>query len=186
MATRSVVPLLVLAIVGVLTVGAVVLGLEQAPATADLLVHNAAGELIAAPSFTAQETVGPKEYVRLDYTAPDHFSESLITSGRVEKMIRLKATQVPNALATFGLVGVKGLFKAKGSEFVASEPAADLYPAADRSRVKGTAKFVVKVRTGYVVDEDESIRVIIAGGTDRSAGGDLVIKRIGGQAVGGS
>jgi hypothetical protein len=77
-ARRRSVPLALLAVLTLLTVGAAVLALTMAPNSADLAVHNATAETFSGPQFSLQliDTVaaasGTSQTVRVvDYRAPD-------------------------------------------------------------------------------------------------------------------
>jgi len=62
----------VLAVVFGLAVAAAILGLSQSPPSADLAAHNAVGETLLAPNFTAVQTsTASPVVVRVIYTAPD-------------------------------------------------------------------------------------------------------------------
>ena len=65
-------PWLVLSVLVTLAVAAAILGLSQAPGSADLAAHNAVGETLLAPNFTAVQTSSASPIVvRVAYRAPD-------------------------------------------------------------------------------------------------------------------
>lgn len=179
---------MVLGLLGILTAGAIALGLVLAPGTASLLVHNAGGVLATAPSFTADVSSGSEPYhLRYDYTAPDHMVESLVlANGHVERSVTLSSTEIKNRLAGFSLVTVKD-FSAKGAGFVATEPVVDLYPPADRPLIRGgTARWVVTIRTGVIAEEKESVNVLLKkSSAPKTNSADVKIISVGGKPVAG-
>jgi hypothetical protein len=166
MKRRPVVPLLILGLLGVLSVGAVVLGLKWSPPTSDLLVHNGAGELTYATHLTAlYSNQSTQQHIRVVYTAPDHVTESLLSGGPgspPKRTVHVKGAQAARALGPFVTIQKVTGFTAKGPDFVASEPASSLYrnlPEALRAKVSGTVTYQVTLNGGYMINMLESFNV---------------------------
>lgn len=179
-------PMLVLALLGVLSAGAVVLGLELAPATADLVVHNGAGELLAAPSLTAIYSSKTSHiYYKIVFESPDRATESLLADGPnspPSRSVHVTGTGALMAVSPFSAMETVTGFEAVGPRFVAERSAKSLSPAALRSRVSGTIRYSVSVVTGYLVDVVESFHIVFPAGAE-SGTDDYRVTRIAGQAA---
>ena len=186
MRRSSIVPTLILGLLTVLSAGAVVLGLLLAPATPDLTVHNGAGETILAPSVTAYYSLSsPKTTYRIEYTAPDRLTETLLSGGPGSKPVRsvsIKGSQASRALQPFlQLQRITG-FTPIGARFVARQSASTLVPASERTEVSGTVAYAAAVTNGYVVGVTESYHVTTPSGLERGTD-HYRVTSIGGQPV---
>jgi hypothetical protein len=179
--------LLIVGVLTILTAGAVVLGLAQAPRTANLTVHNGAGETVNAPSLTAvYSSSSPAETVRVVLRAPDRVTESLLEGGPAGAPVRTiteaGSGAVRRALAPLGgLLAVTG-FTARGSAFVATRSASTLVAPDEASQVSGSIQYTATVSGGYLVGLTERYHVTVPGGTE-SGTDRYQITRIGGQRV---
>jgi hypothetical protein len=179
-------PLLIVGLMGLLAVGAVVLGLAMAPSTPDLLVHNGAGELLYAPSLTAlysNKTSG--EYIRIVWKSPDHATESLLKGGPGSPAVR--TVHVKGARASETIVPLTKMqtvtgFEAKGSDFAAQQPASSLFTAQRAPQVKGTVKYLVTLHGQFLVNVVESFNITTPVGTQTGAY-QFRVTTIGGQPV---
>ncbi len=186
MRRSSVVPGLILGLLSVLSAGAVALGLLLAPATADLTVHNGAGETLLAPSVTAYYTVSsPRATYRIKYTAPDRLTETLLSRGpgsRPLRSVSLRGSQASRALQPFDQLQRITGFTPVGAGFVARQSASTLVPADERTQVSGTVSYAATLHSGYVVGVTESYRVTTPSGVERGTD-HYRITRLGGQPV---
>ena len=181
-------PMLVLALLGVLSIGAVATGLVLAPSTPDLVVHNGLGETSLAPSFTyyVRSSAAPAETVRVSFTAPDRLTESLFrgrVTGRPVRTVSAKGTYARQAaLKPFNeLQNVEG-FSASGPNFVATRSASSLVSPNEASQVSGSVHYTATVNSGYLVRLVAQYHYSTPGGTE--TGTDrLLVTTIGGQPV---
>ncbi len=178
--------MLILGLLGVLSIGAVVLGLAMAPPTTDLMVHNGAGETVLAPSLTAlYANQSTREYIKVVYTAPDQATESLLKAGPgspATRTVHVQGTRATKALAPFAQMQKVTGFTAKGSKFTAQVPASTLYPPRLAPAVKGTVNYVVSLTGGYLVSVLESFNVHTPVGT-QTGSYQYLVTAIGGQPV---
>jgi hypothetical protein len=160
---RMMLPVLVLGLLGALSVGAVILGLSMAPTTADLLVHNGAGELTYASSLTATYSNKARaEYVRVHYVNPDEATEALLQGGphgTPSHREYAHGTKAMQAIAPFTKVQKVTGFTASGSNYLATEPASSLYTTARGRAVTGTVKYLVTLQDGYLVNLVQTFNV---------------------------
>jgi hypothetical protein len=112
-------PWIILCALGGLALGGVALGLLQAPASADLAVHNAVGETLAAPTFVAVSSSSQTRAVtRLDFRAPAHLVlTSSATTGPKKLVLNgtaaTRVLQPISALSTVnGFTNQRGLYTA--------------------------------------------------------------------------
>jgi hypothetical protein len=169
-----------------LAVGAAVLGLRQAPPGADLAVHNAAGETLAAPSLSAVYTsASGSEVVGVAYRAPAQAVETLIKGGPIGTPHQVAHVTGKKALGALGpvdqLLKVDG-FISHGSTYVGSEPVSSLVTATEARQVSGSIRFAVTVHGGYVVKVVEREIVTTPAGSE-TGGGTYRIDSIAGQRV---
>jgi len=180
------VPILVLCLLIGLAAGAAVLGLRQAPPAADLALHNAAGETLAASTLSAVYTsASGSEVVGVQYRAPDRATETLVKGGPAG--VPLRVAHITGAKAVDALSPVSQLLKvhgftSHGPTFVGSEPIASLITATEARQVSGSIRYTVTVDGGYVVKVVEHEVVTTPGGSE-SGGGTYRIGRINGQRV---
>lgn len=162
----SLLPVVVLALLTVLALGAAVLALSEAPATSDLTVHNGAGETLATPSLSAlYSSSSPVETVRVDLLGPDLLKETLLKGGPV-KTLTIKGSRSQEVLGPFSaLLKITG-FSARGSTYVATEPASTLVPPDEASQVTGSIRYTATVSGGYLVDLVEHYTVKTPGGPE--------------------
>jgi len=163
-------PVLVLSLLTVLALGALVLGLSEAPATADLTVHNGAGETANSTSVSAlYSSSSPVETVRVDLLRPDLLKETLLkgnTAGVPEKTLTIKGSRSQQVMEPFSaLLKITG-FSAHGSTYVATEPASALVPPDEASQVTGSIRYTATVSGGYLVDLVEHYTVTTPGGPE--------------------
>jgi hypothetical protein len=186
MRRSSIVPALILGLLTVLTAGAVALGLLLAPATSDLTVHNGAGETLLASSVTAYYSLSsPRTTYRIEYTAPDRLTETLLAGGPGSKPVRsvsIKGSQASRALQPFQQLQRITGFNPAGARFVAKQSASTLVPANERTEVSGTVAYSAGLTSGYVVSVTESYDVTTPSGAERGTDHYLVTS-IGGQPV---
>jgi hypothetical protein len=182
----------VLGLLTVLAAGAVVLGLSEAPATADLLVHNGAVATVGASSLTAVYQDGTTgRYVRVEYRSPDQTTEYLLKDGPNSAPVQTQhvpASEAKSVLNPFSQLELVTGFKAQGPDFVAVSSATPFLPPAERQAVKGTIRFVASVATGFLVHVVESyhltIRTTTPTGTrtsPRTGTDDFKVTAIGGE-----
>ncbi len=179
-------PILILCLLVGLAVGAAVLGLRQAPPGADLAVHNAAGETLAAPSLSAVYTsASGSEVVGVAYRAPAQAVETLIKGGPIGTPHQVAHVTGKKALGALGpvdqLLKVDG-FISHGSTYVGSEPVSSLVTATEARQVSGSIRFAVTVHGGYVVKVVEREIVTTPAGSE-TGGGTYRIDSIAGQRV---
>jgi len=161
---------LVLSLLAVLAIGALVLGLSEAPATADLTVHNGAGETLGSASVGAlYSSSSPVETVRVDLLGPDLLKETLLrggASGVPEKTLTIKGSRSQEVLEPFSaLLKITG-FSPHGSTYVATESASTLVPPDEASQVTGSIRYTATVSGGYLVDLVEHYTVTTPGGPE--------------------
>lgn len=167
-------PFLILGLLTVLAVGMAVLGLSEAPPTADLTVHNGAGETLTAPSFTARFTYkSSPEVIKVQFLAPDQVTETLVRGGPTGRPPESRTVKGPSALKVLEpvseLLKIDG-FVQHGSTYVGSQPIADLIPASEAREVSGTIRYAVTVTGGYVVKVAYHETVLTPEGTETDSG----------------
>jgi len=161
-------PWLVLALLTVLAFGAIALGLGQAPPTADLAVHNGAGEIVNLSSFTALYTSEPQgELIRAELSSSGVAKESLLSSkGTVIRSVSVSGAKAKEIFQPFSqILNVNG-FAPRGGAFVSVERASSLVPPRQAHDVSGLVRYRAIVRSGYLVDLTETFRVTTLAGTD--------------------
>ncbi len=177
MPSRRLLPWSILGLLSVLAVGALVLGLVEAPAAGDLAVHNAAGENLAAGSFSAQisaleGTAGAPTAVRflgrIDYTAPDIVRISHI-AGRTAgpPVVVLTGTRARDYLGPLIALRRFSNFHRLGATFTASLPVARFVPPVEAGLVHGTYRVAVTVGGNRVTAFTERVLLITPSGTTR-------------------
>ncbi|MHB8219712.1 MAG: hypothetical protein ACYDHU_05235 [Acidimicrobiales bacterium] len=186
MRRSSGVPILVLCLLIGLSAGAAVLGLRQAPPAADLALHNAAGETLAAASLSAvYKSASGSEVVGVKYRAPDLVTETLVKGGPLgapPEVAHITGAKALGALSPVSqLLKING-FSSRGSTYVGSEPISSLITAAEARLVSGSIRYTVTVDGGYVIKVVEHEVVTTPGGS-QSGGGTYRIGRIGNQRV---
>jgi hypothetical protein len=169
-----------------LAVGAAVLGLRQAPPAADLALHNAAGETLAAPSLKAVYTSASKsEVVGVQFQAPSQATETLLRGGPAgapDEVAHISGARALESLSPISaLLKVSG-FVSNGPTFVGSEPISSLITAAEARQVSGSIRYTVTVKSGYVVKVVEREVVTTPEGSE-SGGGTYQLLRIGNWPV---
>lgn len=171
MRRSSIVPALLLGLLTVLTAGAIALGLLLAPATPDLTVHNGAGETLLASSVTAYYSLSsPRATYRIEYTAPDRLTETLLAGGpgsRPVRSVSIKGSQASRALQPFDQLQRITGFTPAGAGFVAKQSASTLVPVSERTEVSGTVSYTAAVHSGYVVSVIESYHVTTPSGVEQ-------------------
>jgi hypothetical protein len=180
-------PLAIVSLLTVLAIGAAILGLSQAPSTADLTVHNGTGETLQNPDLTAIfRSNSPAETVRVVVRASDRVSETLLEGGPggapLRTVSRTGSKAVTEALQPLSaLLKISG-FAPRGSSYVATQQASTLVSPAEASEVSGSINYIATVRDGYLVALVERYRVTVPGGTE--SGTDYFrITDIGGRAA---
>lgn len=145
---------LLVGLLGLLAAGGLVLGTVQSPTPTDLLVHNGAGETLAANrivgTYTSSNLRG--DVIDFVFTAPGSATEVAKTSSGTVAGHRT----VGGATAVAVLQPVQALlslhrFTEHGGAYRSTKPAADLVPQAQRSQVTGTYVVQVRLEGGYVV-----------------------------------
>lgn len=161
-------PWLTLALLTVLAVGAIALGLKEAPPTADLAVHNGAGEIMNLTSFTAVYTSEPqRETIRAELSPSGVARESLLApNGSVIRSVTAKGARAREIFQPFSqILDVDG-FVPRGTGFVAVELASSLVPRREAHDVSGIVRYKAVLRGGYLVDLTETFHVTTLAGTD--------------------
>jgi len=181
-------PVLVLGLLGALSVGAVILGLSMAPATADLLVHNGAGELTYASSVTSVwSNKAGSEYIGVHYVNPDQATESLLQGGPNGKPTHSEHVQGPTAIKALGpftkMQTVTG-FTASGSNYVATEPASTAYTTPRGKSLTGTVQYLVTLQDGYLVNVVQTFHAQSPIGPFKGAF-QYLVTHVNGQPIGG-
>jgi hypothetical protein len=180
-------PWIILCLLIGLTVGMAVLGFTEAPAPADLAVHNGAGETVTASSFTAiYSSNSPAETIRIEVRPPDQVTEALLRGGPTGTPVRSVtvkgSSSVKKVLNPFSqLLKIAG-FSERGSSYVATKPASTLVPADEASDFSGSIHYTATVSNGYLVDLVERYLVITPVGR-QSGTYRYQITRIGGWNV---
>lgn len=182
-------PLLVLGLLTILAAGAVVLGLLQAPPTADLTVHNALGETTQASSlvYYVTATTAPGEVARIAYrSSPATATETLFTGGAHGRAVRRKTVTGPlarrDALQSLTKIESVTGFSPVGPAFVATQSASTLVSPAERHEVSGSLGYTATVRGGYLVGLVARFHIVTPDGTQ--TGTDrLRVTNVGGQPV---
>lgn len=185
-------PWLLLALLSVLTAGGLLLGLVEAPAAADLAVHNAAGETATAGSFSASlvavaRSVGAPAVVRfagqVDYRAPDTVQISHIQGqGVAPAVLTLTGARATAYLDPLALLDRFSAFRRHGATFTASLPVARLIPAIEARQVSGSYRVAVVVGGDRVTALTERVLLVTPAGTTLQTL-RYVFHRIDGQLV---
>ncbi len=176
MRRESGIPFLIVCVLIGLTAGAAVLGFRQAPPANDLVVHNAAGELLLSTKLTAVYTGQPgAEVVLIRYTAPDKVTETLLQGGPTGKPPETKSATgsayVRDALnPLFSLGNVQNYSKVSPSVYAGAIPVATLVPANEAHEVSGSEHYVVTVAGGYVVKLVDHYAVSTPAGNESGGG----------------
>lgn len=139
---------------GLLVAGGAVLGVAEAPAGADLAVHDGATQTLGASRVDGSYTTSQYQGLVLsfDFQAPDHALEvARGPGGQVEGRRQLAGAAASGLLGPVRrLLGI-GNFSSQGAYFASTLPASVLVAPATRARVSGTYRTLVEVKTGYVV-----------------------------------
>jgi hypothetical protein len=147
------IPFLIVCVLIGLSAGAAVLGFRQAPSGNDVTVHNAAGELLAASSFTALYTTERGQVV-LKYKPPDTATEVLVrgSAGKHRGSVQLTGSKAKATISPLlNLSKVTGFKSARSSTYTGSISITTLIPAAEQGLVHGTEHYAVTVAGGFVV-----------------------------------
>jgi hypothetical protein len=164
-------PFLLVGVMGLLVVGALLLGLFQAPNSTVLYVHNAAGETAAASNFTATYAgsesatrsglppVGYKLAGRLDWTAPDEatVTRHLIGLGSLPpstSVAHVKGSKAQSALQPLTTAQQITNFQRHGSVYVGSQ-----YLVGDHGQITESIVDTIRVANGYLVVIDQNVRL---------------------------
>jgi len=155
-------PWLALVVLGALAVGAAILGLSQAPSSADLAARNAVGETLLAPNFTAVQTsTASPIVVRVSYKAPDTLR--VVESYRNQhRATTLTGPAVQAQLATVARLE-KSTFTKHGSVYVTEETAQGATGA------RAAVLIVLTLDSGKMVRVDQHVTVTSAGATQTSS-----------------
>lgn len=166
---------LVLGVLGILTAGAVALGLLEAPASAALAVRNAAGETAMASRLAAtfstrvsgaSSAIGASNETaagHFTYTAPDRltvtgrtFAPGGLSSPATTN--HLKGAAAQQALQPLRLVQHINNFHKQGSAYIGSAN------ISSGGRALGTLVATVRVNNGFVVLLDTDYRLMTSAG----------------------
>lgn len=170
-------PLLLLAILSVLALGAAATAVVQSPRAADLTIHNAAGELVAASEFqvtiVTQSTApgsqkSPPVTETALYRSPAHVTVSLSSAGKRGANQVLTPAQAAAFLSSITTVTARNGWTSSGEHFANHEPVTSLVPAKDTSLVSGAVNLDAIVRGGYLVQLVENIDVTFLGNHQQS------------------
>lgn len=144
----------IVGLLGLLTGGAAVVGALQAPTGADVTVHNAASQTLAADRVTGryQASYLRGAVISFDYTAPDTATEEAkSSSGTVKGPRSVHGRQATSVLDPVRQLLSDSHFSEHGSVYVSAKPAATLVPASQRAIVTGDLVTTVRTENGYVV-----------------------------------
>lgn len=189
-AGRRLIPFLVLGVVGVLAAGALVLGALQAPAGADLQVHNAAQSTLGASSFSAQLSVAESSNTsptvhasgHLEYIAPDTVRLTGVHGGSGPRSATLSGADARNYLTPLSDLALFSGFHQRGSVFTASLPMTAFVPADEAHLVRGSYRVAVSVAGQDLSALTSRVLLITPTGTSRETA-RYVFERIDGQSV---
>jgi hypothetical protein len=155
-------PWLFLVVLGALAVSAAILGLNQAPSSADLAARNAVGETLLAPSFTAVQTsTASPIVVRVSYSAPDTL-RVLETYQNQHRATTVTGQGVQAQLATLARLEHDSFTK-HGSVYVTEES------AQSPTGAKAVELVLLTVDSGKMVRVDQHVTVTSSGSTQNSS-----------------
>jgi len=145
---------LLVGLLGLLAAGGAVLGAFEAPAGADLAVHDGANQTLLADhvegDYTSSQYAGL--VISFDFVAPDHASEVATgPNGQAEGHRRLNGAAASGLLDPVRRLLSLGNFSTRGDYYDSTEPASVLFAKPTRPHVTGTFRTLVQVETGYVV-----------------------------------
>jgi hypothetical protein len=147
-------------VLALLAAGGALLGAFEAPTGADVAVHDAATDTLAASPLDGHYTASylGADVVRFEFVAPDHATE---VAGGPRGAVKARRS-VSGSTATGILEPVHVLltisgFIAHGSTYQGTKTLRDLVPASERAGVSGVYRTTVEVADGYVVGVDVDI-----------------------------
>lgn len=192
MSTRRLLPFLILGVLSLLAVGGLVLGLALAPAAADLAVHNATGETLAADSFTADLTASQSTLAspaslhfsgRLEYSKPDTVRiVRLGPAGGGPSSVTFTGPRAANYLSALTDLRRFSAFHQRGATYTASLPVSRFVPAVEARLVHGSYRVAVTVGGNQVTALAEQVVLVTPSGTTRETL-RYVFEQIDGQPV---
>jgi hypothetical protein len=192
MSTRRFLPFMILGTLSLLAAGGLVLGLVEAPAAAELAVHNATGETLAAGSFTADLTESLNTVAspaslhfsgRMEYSKPD--TVRIVRLGPAvagPSSATFTGAQAASFLSALTDLGRFSHFRQHGPTYTASLPVSRLVPAVEARLVHGSSQVAVTIGGNRVTALVEQVVLITPSGTSRETL-RYVFRRIGGQPV---
>lgn len=145
---------LLVGVLGLLAAGGAVLGAFQAPAGADLAVHNGAAQTLSAERVVGKYTNSQYNglVISFDFSAPDRVRETATgADGQVQGQRTLGGAQATGILGPVKSLLELGGFSTSGRYFDRTSPASVLFPKATRAKITGTYETLVQVETGFVV-----------------------------------
>ena len=168
MAHHRVIPLLLLAVLGLLTLGFAILALTMSPNSADLAVHNGTDETFSAHQFSIQLTdtqAGTsgktQSSVRvIDFNAPNHL-QVYRASPQLHLLGSVHGGAVVTAINEYAAVtgGSSGWVR-HGSHFDRTETlAAYALRLGQKTVANGTVAETAVVRSGYLVADVLVLRI---------------------------
>lgn len=211
MSRRSIVPLVVLAVLGLLTLAFAILGASAAPSGATLTVQNASTKTFGSPTgsttfaldLVASVSAGPgggrlSNVRQVRYSPPDHMAVSLV--GNQNRTALLGPAAVTCALDTYtSLAGGSTPWTPSGSIYVRTETLAEYSSRVPdvvgatcephTATVQGTVHERASVRSGYLVGMRLTIvvpRQTIGNGSQATAGREdeaIILTEINGTAT---
>ncbi|MHB1584443.1 MAG: hypothetical protein ACYCU7_00965 [Acidimicrobiales bacterium] len=192
MSTRRLLPFLLLGALSLLAAGGLVLGLVEAPAAAELAVHNATGETLAAGSFTADLTASQSTLAspaslhfsgRLEYSKPD--TVRIVRLGPAvagPSSVTFTGARAAGYLSALTDLGRFSHFRQHGPTYTASLPVSRFVPAVEARLVHGSYQVAVTIGGNRVTALAERVVLITPTGTTRETL-RYVFRQIDGQPV---
>ncbi len=148
---------LLLGVLSLLAAGALALGVLESPTvTANVAVHNGAGETLHATRIAGVYTASylPKVVISFVFTAPDKATEVARNSqGAVQRrrsVVGSTATSILQPIRV--LTSLHNFTLQHDGSYVSTEPVAQLVPPSQRSAISGTYRTTVRLTGGYVVE----------------------------------
>lgn len=153
---RFPVSFLLLGLLSLLAAGALALGVLESPTvTANVAVHNGAGETLHATRLVGVYTASylPQEVISFVFTAPDKATEVARDSkGVVQRRRSVVGTTATSILQPVRVLTSLHNFSLQyNGSYVSTEPIAQLVPPSQRAAISGTYRTTVRLTGGYVV-----------------------------------
>ncbi len=156
---------LILGVLSLLAVGAVALGVAEAPTGTTLAVHNGAGETLGASRVTGHYTASylGTDVVSFRYVPGSASLVARTTGGKVQGRRSVSGSNAIGILEPVKALLTVTQFTQHGSLYQSTEPIADIVPARQRATVSGHYRTAVRMAGGYVVSVKLVINAVQAG-----------------------